>query len=180
MQHNGQWHKRQWQRIEEEYQEPAREVVRVYHHEMRIPLCRVAELLYISENTLRNWCKIWKLETRSRGYTKRETMGKVQFRARSLGYNDVSQAISDMRAGGLRWDDICLRLKCASSTISRYMTESAKGYCNVSEAGRKAKQETARRLNERMARGEVQRGGFAKTPLGVVHPQRHYDTGSRL
>lgn len=174
------WHERQQQRIEEEYQEPACEVVRVFHHEMRVPLCQVAEILYISENTLRKWCRWWKLETRRSGYVKRDTPGKVQLRARLLGYDSVSQAIADMRAGGLRWEDICLRLKCAESTISRYMPESAKGYHNISEEGYEAKRNNAKRLNERLNSGELQRGGFARIPLDYVQPNRLYDTGSRL
>lgn len=164
------WDERQWQRIEDEYQEPATDVVRVYHHEMKIPLCRIANILYISESTLRKWCKIWGLETKRQGYVKKEVPGKVQFRARQLGYESVSQAISDMRAGGKRWEDIQLILRCSSSTVSRYITESAMGYHNISEAGMEAKRNNARRLNERIEKGEIERGGFAKVPLEMVVP----------
>jgi len=180
MQHNGKWNERQWQRIEDEYQEPAREVVRVYHHEMRVPLCRVAEMLYISEHTLRKWCRWWDIKTLSRGYVKKDTPGKVQVRARLLGYKSVSEAIAVMRADGLRWEDICLKLKCAESTVSRYIPARAKGYHNISEAGREAKRQSARRLNKRIANGEIEHGGFAKIPLDMVNRQRHYDTGSNL
>lgn len=164
MNHNGKWNQRQWQRIEEEYQESAREVVRVFHQEMCVPLCRVAEILYISESTLRLWCKSWGLKTLNSGYKKKDTPGKVQLRARLLGYKSVPEAIAVMRADGLRWEDICLKLKCAESTIARYMPEAAKGRYNLTEAGLEAKRVRARRLNEQMERGEVERGGFAKTP----------------
>jgi hypothetical protein len=172
MNHNGKWNERQWQRIEEEYQEPARDVIRVWHHEMRVPLCQIAELIYISETTLRGWCKIWGIETRRQGYIKKETPGKVQLRARLMGYDDVSQAIAAMRADGLRWDDICLKLKCAESTIARYMPDAAKGRYNLSEGGLETKRAVARRLNEQMERGEIERGGFAKVPLEMVTPLR--------
>lgn len=180
MKHNGKWNERQWQRIEEEYQEPAREVVRVFHQEMRVPLCQVAEMLYISENTLRLWCKSWGLRTLRSGYKKRDVPGKVQLRARLLGYRDVPEAIAVMRADGLRWDDICLKLKCASSTISRYIPENAKGAHHISEAGQDAHRQNAIRLNERMVSGEIKRGGFAKVPLEMVSYRRGYDTGSNL
>lgn len=179
MQHNGKWHERQWQRIEEEYQEPAREVVRVFHHEMRTPLCRVAEYMYVSENTLRKWCKWWELETKSTGYEKKEVPGKVQLRARLMGYDSVSQAIADMRASGKRWEDICLKLKCAESTISRYILEESKGYHNITPEGREAKRQSAIRLNRRLESGEIERGGFAKVPLDFVSPVGS-DSGSRL
>jgi hypothetical protein len=169
MMHNGKWHERQWQRIEEEYQEPAREVVRVFHHEMMIPLCRVAEILFINESTLRRWCKMWKLDTRKSGYTKREVEEKVQFRARQLGYDSVSQAIADMRASGKRWNDICLKLKCSDATICRYMPDEAKGRYNLSVFGRIGQQDNAKKLNERMSCGEIERGGFAKVPLQMVN-----------
>ena len=147
MNHNGGWHERQWERIEEEYGEPAREVVRVMHHELRVPLCHVARALYVSEKTLRRWCKMWGLETKKRGYVKIQVPGKVQLRARLLGYDSVSQAIADMRAAGLRWGDIRLKLKCSLSTISRYMPEAAKGRYNLTDAGREKKREVRRRLN---------------------------------
>lgn len=155
MNHDGNWDSRQWERIEEEYGEPAREVVRVYHHEMGTPLCHVARALYVSEATLRKWCKIWELETRSSGYTKTETPGKVQLRARLLGYDDVGQAIAAMRADGLRWADIQLKLKCSDSTISRYMPEAAKGRYNLTPEGREIKRETRKRLNREGKRGQM-------------------------
>jgi hypothetical protein len=170
MNHNGKWDTRQWQRIEEEYQEPAREVVRVFYDEMRVPLCQIAEMLYISEATLRKWFKIWGIETRLGGYIKKETPGKVQLRARLLGYENVGQAIADMRASDLSWDDIQLKLKCSDSTISKYIPEAAKGRYILTEAGREAKQETARQLNKKMESNEIKRGGFAKVPLEMVTP----------
>lgn len=179
MRHDGHWHARQWERIEEEYQEPAREVVRVMHHDMRIPLCVIAGALYVSEATLRRWCKMWGLKTRRKGYVKRNVPSKVQLRARLLGYGDVGQAIADMRASGLRWDDIQLKLKCSDSTISRYMPEATKGRYNLTEAGLEAKREQARRLNEQMTRGETRRGGFALVSLREVLPGM-VDAGSRL
>lgn len=173
------WHERQQQRIEEEYQEPAREVVRIFHHEMRVPLCQVANMLYISEKTLRKWCKEWKLKTLSRGYKKKRVPGKVQLRARLLGYDSVSQAISCMRANGLRYEDICLKLKCSVSTIDHNIPEEAKGFYNLSERGRETQRRNAIRLNQRIDAGEIERGGFAKIPLNKVQPGKH-DTGSRL
>lgn len=154
MMHDGTWHQRQWERIEDEYGEPAHEVVRVFHIEMRVPLCRVAELLYVSEKTLRRWCQEWKLKTRKSGYVKRDVPGKVQLRARLLGYDSVGQAIADMRADGRRWEDIQLTLKCSSSTISRYIPENAKGHYHLSAEGQRVKSETRRRLNEEGKRGE--------------------------
>lgn len=170
MNHNGCWDERQWERIEEEYQEPAREVVRVMHHEMRTPLCHVAKALYVSETTLRRWCKIWNLETHHRGYIKTTPPGKVQLRARLLGYDSVSNCIGAMRRNGLRWDDIKLKLKCGDGTLSRYINETDKGFYNLTDDGREAQRENARRLNERMERGEIKRGGFAKIPLEFVNP----------
>lgn len=154
MNHKG-WNERQWERIEEEYGEPAREVVRVFHHDMRVPLRHVAAALYISEATLRRWCAEWGLPTRKRGYVKTDTPGKVQLRARLMGYDSVGQAIADMRAGGKRWEDIQLVLKCSSSTISRYMPEGARGRYNLTEEGREAKRESARRLNESGRTGKM-------------------------
>lgn len=170
MNHNGHWDERQWERIEEEYQEPAREVVRVMHHEMRVPLCHVAKALYVSETTLRRWCKTWNLETHHRGYIKTTPPGKVQLRARLLGYDSVSSAIGAMRRIGLRWEDIRLKLKCGDGTISRYILEEDKGFHNLTDEGRRNHQVSARQLNERMARGEIERGGFAKVPLQMVSP----------
>ncbi len=180
MKHSGKWDERHWLRIEDEYQEPAREVVRVFHHEMKIPICRIAEILFVTEYALRKWCKMWKLKTLSKGYIKKDTPGKVQIRAHFLGYRNVPEAIAVMRADGLRWEDICLKLKCGSGTISRYMSESAKGYHHITEAGREIKRQTAKRLNERMEAGEIERGGFAKVPLDFVTRAKPYDTGSRL
>jgi len=148
MMHDGDWHRRQWERIEEEYSEPAREVVRVMHWDMRVPLCHVAAALYVSEHTMRKWCAHWGLPTRKRGYVKIHVPGKVQLRARLLGYDSVAQAVADMRADGLRWEDIELKLKCSSSTISRYISEGAKGRYNLTEEGREVQRENAKRLNE--------------------------------
>ena len=170
MRHDGSWHERQWQRIEEEFQEPAYEVVRVMHHEMRVPLCTVAKSLYISENTLRKWCKGWGLKTKQSGYTKKPVNGKVQFRARKLGYQSVSDAIGAMRREGKRWEDIQLILKCSESTVSRYIQESDKGFHNITPSGLEVKRQTAMQLNKRMANGEIERGGFAKIPLDMVSP----------
>lgn len=162
--HDGTWHERQWERIEDEYQEPAREVVRIFHHEMRVPLCQVARILYVSESTLRRWCRWWELETRRRGYAKRHVPGKVQLRARLLGYDSVAQAIADMRADGKRWEDIQLKLKCSSSTLSRYIPENAKGRYNLTDEGREVKCQTRRRLNEE--------GKCGKMPdLALVSPR---------
>jgi len=170
MKHNGHWSERQQERIEEEYQEPAREVVRVMHHEMRVPLCHVAKALYISESTLRLWCRQWNLETRKRGYIKTTPPGKVQLRARLLGYDNVSSAIGSMRRSGLRWDDIKLKLKCGDGTISRYIKEDDKGFYNLTDGGREIKRINAKLLNGRIERGEIERGGFVKTPLEFVNP----------
>lgn len=165
MMHNGTWDARQWERIEEEYQEPAREVVRVMHWDMQVPLCHTAAALYVSEKTLRKWCRIWDLPTRKAGYVKTAIPGKVQLRARLLGYDSVAQAISSMRVEGLRWEDIQLCLKCASSTLSRYLPVDAHGYYNLTEAGREVKRENARRLNAN--------GKAGKMPsLSLVHPMR--------
>lgn len=144
--HDGNWHQRQWERIEEEFDEPAREVVRVMHWDMRVPLCHVAGALYVSEATLRRWCKMWQLPTRKRGYIKTHVPGKVQLRARFLGYDSVPQAIGAMRVAGLRWEDIQHKLKCASSTISHYIPEEMKGYYNLTKEGKQAKKETMQRL----------------------------------
>lgn len=170
MMHNGKWNERQWQRIEEEYQEPAREVIRVFYEEMHVPICQIAEMLYICESTLKRWCQIWGIKIKRGGYIKKEVPGKVQLRARLMGYDDVGQAIAVMRADGMRWDDIQIRLKCSDSTISRYMPEAAKGRYNLSENGLEAKRANARRLNEQMKSGEIERGGFAKVPLQMVTP----------
>jgi len=163
MMHNGTWDARQWERVEEEYQEPAREVVRVWHWDMQVPLCHIARALYVSEATLRKWCKMWDLPTRHDGYVKVHVPGKVQLRARLLGYNSVEQAISSMRVEGLRWEDIQMRLKCSSSTVSRYLPNEAKGYYNLTDAGREVKRESARQLNAS--------GRAGKMPsLSLVHP----------
>jgi len=147
MRHDGTWDERQWERIEEEFDEPAREVVRVWHWDMQTPLCHIARSLYVSESTLRRWCKAWDLPTRKSGYTKTRVPGKVQLRARLLGYRSVSQAVSSMRVDGLRWEDIQAKLHCSSSTVSRYLPEGVKGYYNLTEAGREGQRESARRLN---------------------------------
>lgn len=162
------WHERQWERIEEEYQEPAREVVRVMHHEMKVPLCHVAKALYVSNQTLRKWCKVWGLKTLRRGYKRKNAPGKVQLRARLLGYDSLEQAISCMRISGLRYEDICLKLKCSESTITQNIPEAAKGFYNLSEEGREVLRKNGSETNERMRRGEIERGGFAKIPLEMV------------
>jgi hypothetical protein len=155
MMHDGTWDARQWERIEEEYHEPAREVVRVMHWDMRVPLRHVATALYVNEGTLRKWCRMWDLPTRKRGYVKTHVPGKVQLRARLLGYRSVSQAVGSMRAEGLRWEDIQMRLGCSSSTVSRYLPEDAKGYYNLTDEGRAIKAENARRLNESGMNGRM-------------------------
>ena len=147
MNHNGTWDERQWERVEEEYQEPAREVVRVMHWDMQVPLCHVAAALYVSEKTLRKWCRMWDLPTRKAGYIKTAVPGKVQLRARLLGYGSVAQAASSMRVEGLRWEDIQMRLKCSSSTLSRYLPANVHGYYNLTDAGREVNRAVAYRLN---------------------------------
>ena len=144
---NGNWHQCQWQRIEAEFDEPAREVVRVMHHEMHLPLCHIAKVLGVCKDTLMKWCKIWRLPTLRCGYRKLSAPGKVQQRTRELGYASVPQAISSMRVEGLRWEDIQNRLSCSSSTLSHYLPEEVKGYYNLSEEGREIKRETRQRLN---------------------------------
>jgi DNA-binding CsgD family transcriptional regulator len=91
-----------------------------------------------------------------------------------------SEVIGQMRFDGKRWVDIARILKCSQGTISAYMRDEDKGYHNITPEGREVKRQSAIRLNERMATGEVKRGGFAKTPLDMVNPARPYDTGSRL
>jgi len=147
MKHNGNWHEHQWRRIEAEFDEPAREVVRVMHHEMHLPLCHIAKTLGVCKDTLVKWCKMWNLPTLRCGYRKLPVPGKVQCRVRKLGYTSVPQAISSMRVEGLRWNDIQQRLRCSSSTLSHYLPEEVKGYYNLSEEGREIKRETRQRLN---------------------------------
>ena len=87
------------------------------------------------------------MPTRKKGYVKTEVPGKVQLRARLLGYGSVAQAASSMRVEGLRWEDIQMRLKCSSSTLSRYLPDDVHGYYNLTDAGREVKRAAARRLN---------------------------------
>lgn len=163
MKHDGHWDQRQQERIAEEYGESAREVVRVMHHDLRVPLRHVAGALYVSETTMRKWCHEWNLETHHSGYAKLRVPGKVELRARLLGYESAGQAIADWRASGLRWEDIQLKLKCSSSTVSRLIPDAAKGRHNLSAEGRRIKQETMRRLN-------ALRQNKSMPPLGYVHP----------
>lgn len=165
MRHSGNWHERQWEHIEEEFDEPAREVVCVWHWDMRVPLCHIAHSLYVSESTLRKWCKMWDLPTRKRGYIKIHVPGKVQLRARLLGYQSVSQAVNSMRVDGLRWEDIQAKLRCSSSTVSRYLSEDIKGYYNLTEEGRQAQRENAHRLNESGQAGKMPELALVQ-PLG--------------
>lgn len=140
------WHQRQWRRIEDEYNEPPREVVRVLHHEMRVPLCQCADLLYVSEKTVRLWCRWWALATHKAGYTKRAVDGRVLLRARALGFDDIAQALAHYRADGLRWEDVRAVLRCGDATIARHMPEDAKGRYNLTTEGRAVKRATMRRL----------------------------------
>jgi AraC-like DNA-binding protein len=170
MMHNGRWHERQWQRIEDEYGEPVQDVVRDYYYGMRLPMRQVADLLCISESTLRTWFRAWEWQTRRDGYIKRQVDGKVLRRARQLGYQDIRSAIGALRHEGKRWEDVKLILHCSDATLCLHYPESARGLHNVTPEGRQAKRESARRLNERMRRGEVRRGGYHDCPLGMVHP----------
>lgn len=152
MNHNG-WHERQWRRIEDEYDEPPREVVRGLHHDMRLPICQIAELLCVSETTLRLWCHRWQLPTLRSGYAKRHVDGKVLLRARALGYESITQAIADLRASGLRWEDVQAALRCSASTVSRYIDVETRGRYALTEAGREQKRQTMRLLNARRPPG---------------------------
>lgn len=147
MKHDGTWHERQWQRIETEFDEPACEVVRVMHHEMHLPLCHIAKTLGVCKETLIKWCEMWDLPTFKSGYHKLPSPGKVQRRAKELGYISVSQAIGSMRVEGLRWKDIQQLLSCSSSTVSHYLPIGAKGYYNLTEGGRQVKRRVRQRLN---------------------------------
>lgn len=152
MNHKG-WHERQWQRIEEEYGEPARDVVSVMHWQMRQPLCLIARILCVSETTLRLWCRQWEMATRSSGWTKAEVDGSVKQRAQALGFESVQQAISHLRGLGMRWIDIQAALGCSSGTVSRNFHESLKGDYALTEEGRQVKSDTRRRLNAEGKRG---------------------------
>jgi AraC-like DNA-binding protein len=165
MKHNG-WHERQWQRIEEEYGEPARDVVNVMHWEMAQPLCLVAAILYISETTLRLWCRRWELMTRSSGWQKAQVDGAVRQRAKAMGFESVQQAISHLRGLGMRWIDIQRKLGCSASTVSRNFHESLKGDYALTAEGRQVKSDTRRRLN-----AEGQRGRWK--PL-ITNPKKYY------
>lgn len=157
------WRSIQWQqRVEAEYKEPAKEVIRVLHHDMKQPLHVIAGTLGICKSTVSKWCKIWAIEVRGQSYGALIREGKVQLRAKELGYDSVQQAVCSMRVEGLRWCDIQKKLDCAESTISRYLTPDFLGYHHVSDEGREIKRQNAKKLNERMARGEIERGGFAK------------------
>lgn len=173
MMHKGDWHEKKWRKIEEEYGEPAREVVRDMLDNMHCPQCLVAATMGVALQTLQKWCDMWGLQRRNYGYHKMPVRGKVVKRAQELGYESVSQAISIMRVSGLRWNDVRDALQCSESTMCRYYPESARGYQNLTEAGREAKRESARRLN---ASGKA--GRFP--PLSHVHPMRGYDNCSRL
>jgi DNA invertase Pin-like site-specific DNA recombinase len=149
------WTERQFDRIRDEFDEEPVEVVRVMHHEQRVPLCHVAAALYVSEGTLRRWCKAWGIETHRSGYEPMTPRGKVERRAFELGYDDVSSAIVAMRQSGMRWEDIQAELHCASSTVSRYMRDGGRGYYNLTERGRQIKRETMKRLNDEGLRGKM-------------------------
>lgn len=146
--YNKGWAARQWARIEDEYNEPPDQVVRVMLFEMHIPVCQAAELLYVSEKTLRKWLRGWSITPQRAGYHRRVPDGKVMLRARALGFESITQAIAHYRADGLRWEDVQAALRCASSTISRHMPEDAKGRYCVTAIGRATKQRVRRTLNE--------------------------------
>jgi hypothetical protein len=147
MMHNGRWHERQWQRIADEYDEHPREVVRGYHHDMHIPICLIAELLCVSEKTLRLWCRSWSLPTRKTGLVIRCSESAVGRRVHAMGYDDIGQAIADLRASGLRWVDIQATLCCSSSTISRHIELTTKGRYCLTLSGRERKRAVMQALN---------------------------------
>jgi hypothetical protein len=90
-----------------------------------------------------------------------------------------SDVIGMLRAQGYRWVDIARMLHTSQHTIQRYIRKEDLGYQNITPEGMEARRENARRLNERMRRGEVRRGGFANCPLGFVTPAGP-DSASRL
>jgi len=166
MKHNGKWHERHWNRIRDEFGEEPREVVRVMHHEQHVPLCHIAEILCVCENTLRDWCKSWGLPTMRDGYKPMKPRCKVERRAKELGYPDVQSAIVSLRQSGKQWNEVKEILRCADSTISRYLAEAARGYYNLSESGRRIKSETRKRLNAEGRRGTMPSLRFV-VPLGA-------------
>ncbi len=157
------WHQRQWKRIEEEFQEPAREVVRVMHHEQRVPLCQIAPALGVSEWTLRKWCRDWQLPTRRIGYCATKGLGKVQRRARELGYDSVNAAITALRLNGLQWNEVRRVLHCSDATMCRYLDDAARGFYYLSTRGLAAKRRCAKRLNRINHSGNI-------PPLRFVTP----------
>lgn len=172
---NKYWRERQLERIRNEFDEDPKTLVVSLHYDERMPICAIADVLEISEWSVRKWCREWGIKTQRSGYRKLEPVGKVVCRAIALGYSDLPSAIQSLRANGKRWADIQEILGCAEGTISRNMPESAKGFFYVSSAGMETKRRIIRLLNARMARGEIQRGGFAKVPLYSVHPFWHRD-----
>lgn len=142
------WDRRQWERIEEEYGEPVQEVVRVMHHEMRVPLRHVARALYVSENTLRKWCKQWGVKTMRTSYTRIVPPGKVQKRAKELGYESPSVAITALRTSGKQWNEVREILQCGDATMCRYLDDAARGYQYVSPAGLEVKRRVMAKINE--------------------------------
>lgn len=152
------WHERQWRRIEDEYDEAPAEVIHVLHHDMHVPICQIADLLCVSEKTVRVWCHLWGITTRRAGNTKRAVDGKVFLRARALGFDDIGQAIAHYRADGQRWEDIEHILRCASSTISRHIGDAAKGRYNLTAKGRATQRQTMVDLNQRLTETHSRKG----------------------
>lgn len=148
MKHNGDWHERKRCSIEAEFGERLPDLIRGLHWDMRVPLCHVAGVLAVSEKTLRRWCRDLGIPTRTRGYEKMPTAGKVQQRAQELGYESIPAAIGAMRAAGMRWVEVRAALDCSDATMCRYYPESARGYYHLSTEGREVKAASARRLNE--------------------------------
>ena len=163
---NTHWNERQQNRIRDEFGEEPREVVRVMHHDQRVPLCHVAEALYVSEATLRKWCKEWDLPTLRAGYIPTKPRGKVERRAIELGYPSIGAAITALRQTK-QWNEVKEILQCGDATMCRHLLDGARGYHHVSDRGREIKRETMRKLNAAGKGGKMPSLSYV-VPLGYA------------
>jgi hypothetical protein len=128
--------------IEAEYQESFVDVLRGFR-EQGASWRLVADTIRVPYNTLRRWAKALGLSDGRRSTNTYIPPG-LNEKARTLGYRDAEQLVSDLRASGKTRKEIAELLNCNPGSLYRYTNEEAKELVNITPSMVAARRENVK------------------------------------
>jgi len=136
---------RRWREIEEEYGEPIKDVILAYREDGN-PWHVIAGALGVSDTTLCHWRKHLDIPLTDHQHGLRFPVERgrrhVDKHAREAGYQDVEEAIYELRVGqGLTWEQVGARLGLNARWLQHLAPAEIKGEYHLSKEGHEYKRQ---------------------------------------